>query len=67
MNVLITNVPGIDGETFPVTHQLDNSFELVFNVGGFQDLPSVFGSPDNVVLAVVRAVTELIDTTIAHK
>lgn len=40
-------------------HWVIRWLQNVFNVGDFQDLASVLGSPDNVVLATVCAVTEL--------
>lgn len=51
MDMLITDMPGVNEEALPLTNQLDDSLELLFNVLVFQDLSSVFWSPDKMVLA----------------
>ena len=56
MNVLITNVPGPDREPFPAADELENSLELVFNIGADHDSTPEPWCPHQVVLTEVKTV-----------
>lgn len=64
--MLITDVPGVYNEALPLADELDDSFELSFNVFIFQNLSSVLGCPDEMILADICTMAELIDSPVCH-
>jgi len=61
MNMLIANVPLDDLKTLPFADELENSLEFLFNVSICQDLTSVSGSPNYMILATVGAVLQFVE------
>ena len=61
MDVLITNVPLDDAKAFPFGNELEYSFEFLFNIVICQYLASVPWSPNDMVLAKVCAVFEVVE------
>jgi len=66
VDMLVSDVPGEDLETFPFADHFEYSLEFCFNVGILQYLASVLGSPDEMILADVRAVAKVIDSCVSH-
>lgn len=55
MDVIIANMPGMNGEVFPSADHLEDSLEFLFDIPICQHLASVLGSPDKMVLAGICA------------
>lgn len=66
MNVLIPNVPGCNAKTFPFADGLEYSLQFCFDIFVSQDLTSVPGCPDNVVLAAPLTMFQIVQSAIAH-
>jgi hypothetical protein len=61
MNMLIANVPLDDLKTLPFAEELENSLQFLFNVSICQDLTSVSGGPNYMILATVGTVLQFIE------
>ncbi len=66
MNMFIANVPGPDGEAFPAADQPKYPFEFSFDILILHDFATVPWDPNQVVLATVCAVIELIQSDVAQ-
>jgi hypothetical protein len=66
VDVFVSNVPSENSKSLPFADQFEYSFEFSFNVGISQNITSVFGSPNQVILADVCAVAKVIDSCISH-
>ena len=66
MDVFISDVPGLDSESFPATDLFENSFQFVFNVLVSQYFSSILWGPDHMVFAEVGTMTELVQSSIGH-
>ena len=64
MNVIISDVPSVNLKTFPLANGFENSPEFLFNVVICENLAAVFGGPDQMILANVCAVVQLIESRI---
>lgn len=51
MDVFVSDVPLLDYKSFPFGYVLEHSFQLLFNKRWFQHFSTVFGTPDNVIIA----------------
>lgn len=60
MDVVISNVPGSDLETLPFADQLEYSLQFCFDVGICQHFASVLGGPNQMVLAKIGGMIELV-------
>lgn len=60
MDVVISNVPSMNTKTFPLCNGLEYSLELCFDVSICHHFASVLRDPNQMVLTIVCAVTELV-------
>ena len=66
VDMVVTDVPGVDFKAFPICDGLEYSFEFGFNIVVCQYLFPVTGSEDQMVLAGVCAMAQLIQASIGH-
>ncbi len=61
MDMLISNIPGINSKAFPLGNLLELSLQLLFNVGACQYLAAILRRPNDVIAAMVRTVFQLVE------
>ena len=66
MYVFVTNVPGVDFEILPPRYEFEHALEFLFDVGVFEYLPAVLGTPYNVIVADPGSMGLLIQTSVRH-
>jgi hypothetical protein len=67
MYVFVAHVPGMDRESFPMADHLEDSFQFLFDILVCQDLSTILGGPNQVVLAGIGTMTLcLVETSIGH-
>ena len=64
MNMLIANVPTEKQKLLLVADELENPFQFLFNILVCHDFAAILCSPNNMVLANVCAVVQLIQSSI---
>ena len=62
--MLISNVPCVYLQTFPLCNELEHSLEMVFNVSVSQYFSTVFGTPYEVVITHPRCMIKLIESSV---
>ncbi len=66
MNVLVSDVPGMDGKAFPPSDGLEYSLQFEFNESIRQHGTSILRGPNHVVITLPRAMVQLIQPSIGH-
>jgi hypothetical protein len=66
MDMFVSNVPSEDLESLPFANHFEYSFQFCFNIDIDQYFTSELGSPNQMILADIRAVAKVIYSSISH-
>ena len=64
--MVVADVPGMNPKRFPNCDVLEHSFQLLFNILVPENLSTVFGTPDDVVVANPFGMRLLVESSV-HK